>query len=58
MYIWAFNDLYIHNYKAVGVTNPTKMLKKDNKRLYKKFMEALNNAGCSQENIEYIDFEG
>ncbi len=57
MYIWAFDDLYIHNFKAIGCENPERSLKSANKKLWKRFQKALTEVDCDQTMIKYIDWE-
>ena len=57
MYIWAFDDLYIHNFKAIGCKNPERTLRNANKKLWKRFQKALKEEECDGSMIEYIDWE-
>ena len=56
MYIWAVDDLYIHNFKAIGCVNPKQTLKKQNSSLWNRMQRVLNEEKCDQTNIEYIDW--
>ena len=57
MYIWAFDDLYIHNFKAIGCEDPKGTLKRANKKLWRRLQKALKEQNCDQSKIEYIDWE-
>ena len=58
VYVWAVDDLYLHNFKAICCRNPERKLKKQNIRLWNRLQRIIDEENCDPAKIEYIDWFG